>query len=198
MRKLTLLLLLILSSTQLFAQKFSVSALAGYQIGGSSDQADLVNGWNYAFLLLLPVKKEGDYGERFMVAIHYSRQVSELKFDTSSQVVEMSVEYFHLGVSIEKPHRSIVPFGLFSAGLTRFDQKGISDEDEWRVSIAIGVGTHVFVSRNIGFRLQSRLLMPLWFSKTHDFLNIPVEEGPIASGLQFPQLDLALGLTFRL
>ena len=188
---------ILLASSAIFAQKFSISALTGYQMGGNSDQADIVDDWNYALLLSFPVK-EGAHGELIMLAINYSRQVSELKFDTSSQPIEISVEYFHVGALIEKQYRSILPFGLLSAGLTRFDQKGIIDEDEWRISIAIGVGTNIFVSRNIGFRMQSRVLMPLWFSKTHDFLTIPVEEGPIASGIHFLQLDLAVGLTFRL
>lgn len=200
LQSLVLAAFILLASSAIYAQKVSISALIGYQMGGNSAQTDIVDDWNYGFLLSFPVWKDVQHDVVFRGVVNYSRQNSALKLETQtgSQLIDMSVEYFHVGALIEKRYGNLVPFGLFSIGSTKFkEQKGgltlkSLDLDEQRFSIAFGLGTNIFVSKRVGFRFQGRVLLPTSLSDTLG------EDGQPSGKVEFLQFDLSAGVTFQL
>lgn len=57
---------------------------------------------------------------------------------------------------------TFIPYGLFSLGDSRFSPEE-SSQDYWRFAINAGLGIKYFITDKVGIRLQTRILMPLYF-----------------------------------
>ncbi|MBT8379010.1 MAG: porin family protein [Ignavibacteria bacterium] len=80
---------------------------------------------------------------------------------------DMNTHYIQLGAQYEFRRNSkqkAFPYTLVTAGATLFDAKDATLSDEWRFSVAFGGGGKFFLGKNIGLRLQVRMLLPLTFS----------------------------------
>ena len=90
------------------------------------------------------------------------------RFNGSEEpLFDMNTHYFQLGAQYEFRRTSkqkAFPYTLVTLGATLFDAKDASLNDEWRFSVAFGGGGKFYLGKNIGLRLQGRLLMPLIFS----------------------------------
>lgn len=80
---------------------------------------------------------------------------------------DMNTHYFQIGAQYEFRRTSkqkAFPYTLVTLGATLFDAKDASLSDEWRFSFAVGGGGKIYLGKNIGLRLQGRMLLPLTFS----------------------------------
>jgi opacity protein-like surface antigen len=171
-----------------------IGGFVGYQMLGRSGQVNIIDDWNFGFTLNIPVRP-GIRGE-----LSYTRQNSSLKSDIplrgDTKLFDMSVEYFHIGGLAERPMPGspATPFALFSLGATRFAPKDSNFDDEWRFSIAAGLGVKVNASERIGLRLQARALMPLQFSGGGIFCGTGGCSAGLGAGIQMFQIDTSAGL----
>jgi hypothetical protein len=186
-------LLAVMLSTSALAQRGGeLGGYVGYQMLGSSGDVNIIDDMNFGFQLNMPVRP-GVKGE-----LSYTRQDSYLKsdipFDGETKLFDLSVEYFHIGALVEKPAGKATPFVLFTLGATRFAPKGVDLGDEWRFSIAAGLGTKIHASERFGFRLQARALMPMQFSGGGLWCGTGGCDVGLGAGIQFFQIDASAGL----
>lgn len=75
----------------------------------------------------------------------------------------INISYYHLGIlKTLMEHEKLVPYGMFTLGATQFNPQDYVDQ--WKFSIALGLGLRYFFTPAIGIRLQARLLMPMYFA----------------------------------
>ena len=83
-------------------------------------------------------------------------------FGSKEELFDMAVEYYQGGAVYEFSEDAIRPFVTFSGGVTRWAPKSTAVGSEWQFSFTGGGGIKAFVSPNIGFRIEGRLLIPFW------------------------------------
>lgn len=80
---------------------------------------------------------------------------------------DMNFGYVQIGyvqeiIPKEKPE--LRPFGLFTVGAAYLNPGDPAFLTEWKFAAALGGGVKYFITDMVGFRVQARLLMPLFFS----------------------------------
>jgi hypothetical protein len=114
---------------------------------------------------------------------------------------DMNTHYFQLGAQYEFRRTSkqkAFPYTLVTAGATLFDAKDASLGDEWRFSVAFGGGGKFLLGKNIGLRLQARLLMPLNFSGAGMWCGTGGCSVGVGSWAQLVQFDFTAAFFIRL
>jgi len=162
-----LFLMLNFTLSNIFAQRFEVTPYVGYQFTGSltttEGKLSMKDGMNYGMILDITVQKD------MQAEFWYSRTESDLSYklnDATSYtfVDDMSIEYFHAGALYVPEWGRIRPIGIFTLGFTRSHLKSGNYDDDWRFSIGVGGGAKFFLTKNIAFRVQGRLLIPIFTS----------------------------------
>lgn len=175
----------------------------GFQFGGnfSSEQGKLnikdSENFGLMFNFIVPERK-GMRAEMF-----YSHHNTRMDlFPDSAKgtftITDMSVEYFHAGATYEEMHGRFGPFASFTVGATRFHPKEPGLSDAWRFSASIGLGAKLFVSKNIGLRIQTRLLAPIQFNEGSLFCKDGVCLITLKGGTAIIQGDVIAGLIISL
>jgi hypothetical protein len=156
----------LVSSEKTFAQKIELSPFVGYETGSSV----------YTSLGYLIIGDGTDYGatadfnlggNRY-VELSFSHMMTNLNVDegyNETFVCDLGVNYYSIGLLQDmRPSSRIVPYGLLSLGLVNYRPQtdGISGENKMHFSFAGGI--KLKASERIGFRVQARLLMPVFFS----------------------------------
>ena len=129
--------------------------------------------------------------------LSYSRQDTRVEFrgvGFESANIDASVEYWQIGGLVEYPRDRVRPFGLFTLGATHFNPKEAGISSVWRFSGTIGGGVKVFLSPNIGLRLQGRLLMPYISGGSSIFCGLPGGCYVTLGGTVLLQADVTAGL----
>jgi len=123
------------------------------------------DGPNYGFGLDVAIQRG------VFVELNYTHNQTSVRLQRfngpNEQLFDMNTHYFQLGAQYEfrtSPKQKAFPYTLATLGATLFDAKDASRSDEWRFSVAFGVGGKFYLSDKFGIRLQTRLLMPLIFS----------------------------------
>jgi opacity protein-like surface antigen len=136
---------------------------SGLQV--SKGSVSFEDGPNYGFGLDVEI----DRG--VLVELNYTHQQSSARLvpynGITTPLFDMNTHYFQLGAQYEFRKTSkqrAFPFALFTLGATLFDAKDASIDDEWRFSVAFGGGGKFYLAKNLGLRLQGRILMPMTFS----------------------------------
>jgi len=181
-----------------FAQKFEITPYIGYQFAGglttTEGSLSMKNGPNYGLIFDVTVEKD------MQAEFWYSRMESELSYkkndETSYTFVDnMSIEYFHAGALYVPKWGKVRPIGIFTLGFTRFHLMNGEREDDWRFSVAVGGGAKFFVTENIAFRVQGRLLVPVYTSNTTIYCTNGTCVFTIEAGTLVFQADFNAGLT---
>jgi Outer membrane protein beta-barrel domain len=123
------------------------------------------DGPNYGFGLDVEIQRG------VMVEFNYTHQQTAARLKRfnglNEPLFDMNTHYFQIGALYEfrkSRKQKAFPYTLATLGATLFDAKNSSLTDEWRFSVAFGVGGKFYLSKKIGLRIQTRLLMPLTFS----------------------------------
>ena len=149
----------------LFAQKVEIQPFYGYQFGDSflvsRGEVKLSGSANWG--LTVDIEIEDELKFEFM----YSKADTELRFRQSGNIgsetlFDMTMQYFHGGILYEVDASDRVRgFFTATAGVTYYEPMDHSFSGEWKFSLSGGAGVKLFLSDNVGIRLQGRLLFPL-------------------------------------
>ena len=153
---------------QLFSQKgIELSGYTGWMLGGKvnlyNGSLKIEDGQNWGITLSLPV------APGMKAELMYNRLVSDLvvrEFGNEPYVAaNIATQYFHVGALKElMSEGAIRPYGTGTLGAAVFSDQGPTYSDRWRFSIGLGGGLKIFPTERIGFRLQARMLVPLYFN----------------------------------
>ena len=197
--------ILLVTGTQVKAQKVELSPFIGYETGAN---IPIYYGGNYGDLHIedgmvwggvLDVGMGGGrYGE-----FSYSHMASQVGFEgglTPQELVNLAVDYYSLGVLQEmKPDAKATPYGLFTLGVVNYrpiDDSQYSSENKMHVSLAGGI--KIKASERIGLRLQARLLMPLYYAGTYFSFGTSGAGAGVSGGVHGVQGDFTAALVFNL
>ncbi len=200
----TLIITLLLGALvfQTHAQKnIEIFGLAGYQLNGdvtvARGELNFDDGVTYGLGLDIPV-------DRYMQAeISWSMASSNVSLDeylgTNVPISDLYIHTFQAGALVEpNKGKKVSPFGLFSLGATLFSPTDGKYEDEWRFSIALGVGAKVYLSDKVGLRFQGRLMIPMVFEGTSVYVGTGGAGVAVGAYTALVEGDFSGGIFFRL
>jgi hypothetical protein len=161
-----LLILMTASLPEAKAQRIELSPFIGYETGftvyTSLGYLYVGNGMNWGGVL------DYELGKNRYAEISYSHMMTNLNVDegyNERYLCDLGVNYYSLGILQEiKPLAKISTYGLLTLGWVNFNPQteDISGENKMHVSLAGGI--KIKASERIGFRLQARLLMPVFYA----------------------------------
>ena len=165
---LSLLAILFVFPQQAFSQKgIELSGYTGWMLGGKvnlyNGSLKIEDGQNWGITISYPI------APGMKAELMYNRLVSDLVVREygNAPYVETSVatQYFHFGAVKELMYEGVVrPYGTGSLGAAIFSDREGYYSNKWRFSIGLGGGLKLFPTERIGFRLQARMLVPLYFN----------------------------------
>jgi len=163
-----LLATLLVVPQQAFSQNgIELSGYTGWMLGGKvnlyNGSLKIEDGQNWGITLSKQIAP-GMYAE-----LMYNRLVSNITVREYGEppyvFTKMATQYFHAGAVKElMSEGAIRPYGTGSLGATVFSDQEGHNSDVWRFSVGLGGGLKIFLSEHIGFRLQARMLVPLYFN----------------------------------
>jgi len=165
---LNLLVILFILPQQAFSQKgIELSGYTGWMLGGKvnlyNGSLKIEDGQNWGITLSYPV------ATGMKVELMYNRLVSDLvvrEYATEPYVATtIATQFIHIGAVKELMYEGVVrPYGTGSLGAAIFSDREGFYSDRWRFSFGLGGGLKLFPTERIGFRLQARMLVPLYFN----------------------------------
>jgi hypothetical protein len=208
MKKLILLSGILFSVTSIFAQYYEVTPMSGYTFSGDAD-----NGYG-----TYDLKNSVVYGARLDV------QVADLSyFELSVRRNDPSLSYspagvnesydfntgtahYMLGFLREFQAGKIKPFGLISAGTSRYwiKEKDGVDENyrQWFFSTEFGLGAKMFFNENFGLRMQASVTTPWDFAGGGMYWGVGTggagASGSMTFGIPVAHWELSAGIIFRI
>lgn len=191
----------VLTNFQTNAQKNpEIFGLAGYQLNGdvtvARGELKFDDGMSYGLGIDIPV-------DRYMQAeISWTMANSNVSLDeylgTNIPISDLYIHTFQAGALIEpNKGKKVSPFGLFSLGATLFTPTEGNYEDEWRFSVALGVGVKVEMSEKVGLRFQGRLMIPMVFEGTSVYFGTGGGGVAVGAYTAFVEGDFSGGLYYR-
>jgi hypothetical protein len=154
----------ILSSENALSQKIELSPFIGYETGGrlitSNGYLYVGDGMDYGASLNYTYKP----GRQFELS--YSHMKSNLDVDEGYnrvRVCDLSVNYYSAGILREfRPEDKMNPYGLAAIGIVNYRPLSGEYSNENLMHFSFSGGVKIKPSDKIGFRLQARLLIPIW------------------------------------
>ena len=204
MKKLTLLAVFLIASTALFAQSIEITPLFGYtfsgKVNGYYGTYDVKDDMMYGALLNV------EFDHLMHVELSYKRNDPRLveRIYKSGEITnyDIGVEHYQVGVLREFKDGPVKPFAQVSLGTSRYFGKNSGSERYWLFSGAFGFGAKMFLTDNIGIRLQTNLTLPMEFSGFGLFYGIGGggSGGGASATFNVPLVhwDLSAGLIIRL
>ena len=157
------------------------------------------DGPNYGFGLDIGIQRG------VFVELNYTHNQTKVRLQRfngfNEDLFDMNTHYFQLGAQYEfrkSPKQKAFPYTIATLGATLFDAKDASLSDEWRFSVAFGVGGKFYLSDKFGIRLQTRLLMPLIFSGGGMWCSTGGCSAGVGAWAQLVQFDFTAGVFLRL
>jgi len=157
------------------------------------------DGPNYGFGLDVAIQRG------VFVELNYTHQQTSVRLKRfngfNEDLFDMNTHYFQIGALYEfrkSPKQKAFPYTIATLGATLFDAKDASLTDEWRFSVAFGVGGKFYLSDKIGIRLQTRLLMPLTFSGGGMWCGTGGCSVGVGAWTSIVQFDFTAGVFIRL
>jgi len=157
------------------------------------------DGPNYGFGLDIGIQRG------VFVELNYTHQQTSVRLKRfngfNEDLFDMNTHYFQIGAQYEfrkSKKQKAFPYTLATLGATLFDAKDPSLSDEWRFSVAFGVGGKFYLSDKIGLRLQTRLLMPLVLSGGGMWCGTSGCSAGVGAWTVVVQFDFTVGVFIRL
>lgn len=183
--------------------RFSLTPYGGYTFGGEfKDDGDSV---------AVEVDDAAHLGLIFNIRetantqweIFYARQEAEAdtsEISPSQPVVDIDVQYLHLGGTYVADGEWARPFLAAGIGATRFDPGPLAFDTENFFSFGIGAGWQLQPTDRLGVRLEGRLLGTFLHSDTALFCETGLDENACAIAADsdlYWQLQTSLGVVLR-
>lgn len=159
--------LLLMAPQNAFSQVgLEITGYTGWMLGGKVNFYDgsikIEDGQNWGVILGYRVAPE------LMIEVMYNRLVSDLTVREYANepfvYTKLATNYIQVGGTREFMDDVIRPFLGGSMGATIFSDQEGNDGDRWRFSFGLAGGIKIFPIENLGFRLQARMLVPLYFN----------------------------------
>ena len=208
MKKLTFIVAFLISTTSLFAQFYEVTPLAGYTFSGEADNGygtyDLHNAFLYGARLDVQVT-DLSYFElsyrRNDTGITYTPAAVNTTSEFNSGTAHYMVGFLH-----EFGNKKIKPFGLISAGTSRYwikEEAGVDENyRQWFFSTEFGLGAKIFINENLGLRLQGAVTTPWDFAGGGMYWGVggggASAGGSMTFGIPVAHWDLSAGVIIRI
>ena len=136
------------------------------------------------------------------IEISYRRSIQTVEYTESfsSGQFEVGMEHYHIGLVQELGENyKVKPFWNFALGTTRYFEQEKRWSESYRFSLAAGIGAKFFLTNNIGFRIQSQLVVPMYYGGFGVFCD---GSGYCSGGTSFNipilHLDVSGGLIVRI
>jgi hypothetical protein len=192
--------ILLVSGTQIRAQKVELSPFVGYETGANIDYSGgslhISDGMDWGGSIDVGMGG-GRYGE-----FSYSHIATYLERESgisNERICDLAVDYYSLGVLQEiRPDAKATPYGLFTLGIVNYRPTSgdISSENKMHISLAGGV--KIKASERVGIRLQARLLMPLYYAGTYFTAGTGGAGVSMGGGIKGVQGDFTAALVINL
>jgi opacity protein-like surface antigen len=154
---------------------FDVTAFAGYQLNGdvSTTGGNLNIGDSPAYGGILDFRVHRFAAIELMY--EYTKPTAQfISFGafSSSRPFDVASHYFQIGGTSVQHAGPLEPFFGFTIGgalyvpgtITLANGGTLNAQDTWRFATTLALGTKIWVSDNVGIRLEGRMLMPLVFN----------------------------------
>lgn len=154
---------------------FDLTAFAGYQLNGdvSTTGGNLNIGDSPAYGGILDVRVHR-YGSIELMYEYTKPTAQFLSFGTfsSTQPFDVTSHYFQIGGMSVQHAGPLEPFFGLTVGAALYVPETIvrqgggtlNANDTWRFATTLMLGTKIWISDNVGLRLETRMLMPLVFN----------------------------------
>lgn len=181
--------------------RIEVTPYVGYRGGGNwlavDGDADLEGAVSYGVFVNFRAK----YNTQWEVFYgRQSTQVDTVGATLDGSVLDVDLDYFHIGGSYVFNDKRLSPFFAMTFGATRVSPGNSPLSDETYFSGSMGLGLRYELQRNLGLRLEARVLS--LFGKSNSLVFCTVIDNEEACGLAgdggaIPQGEVLAGLTFR-
>jgi len=205
MRKLLLFTGMLFATSSIFAQYYEVAPVLGYTFSGKVDNGygtyDFANSFLYGGRLDVQVT-DLSYFElsvrRNDPSISYASANGQ-----ESKEIETGTAHYMLGFLREFKDGKIKPYGVISAGTSRYWTKDkIDDYRQWFFSTEFGAGAKMFFNENIGVRMQASVTTPWDFAGGGMYMGVggggASVGGAATFGIPIAHWDLSAGIIFRI
>jgi hypothetical protein len=204
MKKFIAIVAFLISATSLFAQYYEITPLAGYTFSGEADNGygtyDIENAFLYGGRLDVQIT---DFS---YVGLSYRRNDPTVSFldasDQSTSDHKTGTAHYMVGFLHEFGDKKVKPFGLISAGTSRYWTKSATDYRQWFFSTEFGLGAKIFINENLGLRLQAAVTTPWDFAGGGMYWGVGTGGGGGSANLTFgipvAHWDLSAGIIIRM
>lgn len=186
--------------TDTAAQGVEIGAFYGYNLNTRArtyyGDYTLYNSPNYGGQLSVAMATD------MFLELTYNRTDTEIRYyyNAAYEPLDMSSEYYQIGGlrQLNMNDMPLAPFGSLSIGATRFNLKESYGDlyagDKWFMSLALALGTKIYLGDLLGIRLQARMGLPMSFS------GLWLGTGGAGASFYVPvvQFDFTAGLFLRL
>jgi hypothetical protein len=196
---------MLVTVNQVSAQKIELSPFLGYETGAiihtSLGDLHIGDGMDWGGSINV-----GMGGGRY-VELSYSHLATYLNLEngiTTEKLCDLATDYYSIGALQEiRPDERVTPYGLFTLGWVNYRPSNpttvtndYSNENKMHISLAGGV--KINASEKIGFRLQARLLMPLYYAGTYFSAGTGGAGYGVSGGVYGVQGDFTLALVIKI
>ena len=159
-------LLISFSTSSAQAQELEIIPTAGYFWGGTLrtyyGDLKLGNGASYGLTMNYSIAP-GTLFQAFWSLSSTTAEYYEYGFSDATEQYDLNTNYIHLGVVQEMNNgEAFRPYGMFTMGTTLFNSDQFNTI--WQFSLGLGGGLKYYFSDRIGFQVQGRFLLPVYWT----------------------------------
>ncbi len=114
----------------------------------------------------------------------------------------VTIQYFQLGSIYQVPKGKAQPFIGVMAGAVLFHPTGtaagLTLSDKWNFAMSLVGGVKVYLTEQVGVRVQGRLLLPMYFSGGSMYVGTGGAGFAVGAGIPIVQGDIGVGVFVRL
>lgn len=205
MKKFILVTVFLFTTSMLFAQFYEITPTAGYTFSGKVDNG--YGKYDVSNSFLIGGKLDVQFTDLSYFELSYRRNDPTVTYsnvlDKSPTDFDAGIEHYMLGYLQELATGKIKPYGVISAGTSRYWGKSKStDYRKWFFSTEFGVGAKIFLSENIGIRAQASVTTPWDFAGGGMWWGVGTGgsngSASLTFGVPIAHWDLSAGLIIRI
>ncbi|HSO89054.1 MAG TPA: hypothetical protein VLQ91_21055 [Draconibacterium sp.] len=208
MKKLLLIAGFLYSTSALFAQNVEVTPLFGYTFCDGFET--YYGSYDVKGSMLYGARLDVEIADLSYFELSVRRNDPTISYlsagDNASRDFSSGVAHYMVGYLREFQAGAIKPYGVFSAGTSRYwvkEQEGVDENyNKWFFSTELGLGAKMFISDMIGVRLQASVTTPWDFAGGGLYMGVggggAGAGGAMTFGIPVGHWDLSAGLIIRL
>jgi opacity protein-like surface antigen len=159
------------------ATEFEITPFAGNTWGGEFKDATTGKSLSFDersnFGIMLDFKQAN--AKDSWIEVYYSRQQTNLRLDQGmflgTPLINVDVEYYHIGGTYGTESGMVRPFVVGTIGATRMVPQEEGLHSETRLSLGLGGGVKLYMTNNLGVRLDARWFGTLFNSNSEVFCS---------------------------